>query len=367
MTAVEFEVLWGALPHPGLLITPDGTIAVANSAAENQLLTSTRQMLGEPLTNFVGQDSPLLDVIQQVNIGAVSVMQHVAALSWLDRRVPLTIVQGCPVHTMPGSVLLLLNAPGIAEKLDRSMSYRTAARSVSGMAAMLAHEIRNPLAGISGAAQLLAMGLSAEDQEITTLIEEEAQRIGKLVERFEQFGDMRPASKRDVNVHDVLDKAKRAAVAGYASQHRFVEDYDPSLPETAGDPEQLLQVFQNLLKNAAEAMGSHSGLITLKTEFKPGIKMMMPGRKSESLPLMITVSDTGPGIPADLVDDIFDPFVTSKSNGTGLGLSLVSKILTNHGGIIEYQRNGDRTEFRIMLPVWRDVQKAQKGTAWTEQ
>ncbi len=365
--SVNFEVLWGALPHPGLLIAEDGTIAVVNSAAENQLLTSTRQMIGEQLSSFVGDDSPLLDVVLQVRAGAVSVMQHIVALSWLDRKVPLTIVQGCPVDTMPGAVLLLLNAPGIAEKLDRSMSYRTAARSVSGMAAMLAHEIRNPLAGISGAAQLLAMGLSAEDQEITTLIEEETQRIGKLVERFEQFGDMRPTTKQDVNVHDVLDKAKRAAVAGFASQHRFVEDYDPSLPETAGDPEQLLQVFQNLLKNAAEAIGAQPGLITLKTEFRPGIKMMMPGRKSESLPLMITVSDSGPGIPADLVDDVFDPFVTSKSNGSGLGLSLVSKILSNHGGIIEYQRNSDRTEFRIMLPVWRDLNRAQKEAVWTEQ
>lgn len=349
----NYEALWEALPFPALLIASDGTIAVVNSAAENQLLTSTRQMKSQPLSVFVGHDSPILEVVKQIQNGAVSVMQHVAALHWLDRQVALTMVQGCPVDGVDGGVLLLLHTTGLAEKLDRSLSYRTAARSVTGMASMLAHEIRNPIAGITGAAQLLSMELSAEDQEMTTLIEEEARRIGKLVERFEQFGDMRPALKQSVNIHDVLDRAKRAAQAGHAAHHHFVEDYDPSLPPTAGDPVQLLQVFQNLIKNASEAMGPNRGVITLKTEFTPGIKLLLPGRESESLPLKITISDTGAGISEDLVDDIFDPFVSSKANGSGLGLALVSKILTSHGGIIEYKRIEDRTDFQIVLPVWR--------------
>jgi len=367
MSGVEFESLWGALPHPCLLITPEGTIDVVNSAAENQFLSSKRQLIGQSLAHFIGSDSAVLEIVTQIQAGAVSVNQHITGMSWLERQVPVSTVQGCTVDGHPGYVLLLFHTPGLSEKLDRSLAHRSAARSVTGMAAMLAHEIRNPLAGIAGAAQFLAMSLSEEDQEMTTLIEEEARRIGKLVERFEQFGDMRPATRSEVNVHDVLDKAKRSAQAGYAKHHRFVEEYDPSLPSTTGDPLQLLQVFQNLIKNAAEAIGPNPGVVTLRTEFQPGIKMVLPGRESESLPLKITVSDTGPGISEELLDDIFEPFVSSKSNGSGLGLSLVSKILANHGGIVEYQRTAKRTDFQVMLPVWRASGPAEKEIEWTAQ
>jgi two-component system nitrogen regulation sensor histidine kinase GlnL len=241
----------------------------------------------------------------------------------------------------------------MAEKMDRSLGHRSAARSVTGMAAMLAHEIRNPLAGISGAAQLLEMGLGDADRELTELIQTEAARIGKLVDRVEQFGDLRPAQRRPLNIHDVLDRARRAAKAGYAAHVRFSEDYDPSLPPTAGDPDQLLQVFQNLLKNAAEAAPKVGGAITISTAYKPGVKLLRPGGGSESLPLVVTIADNGPGVPENLLRDIFDPFVSSKVNGTGLGLSLVSKFVADHGGVVDCDSRPGRTRFHVRLPVWR--------------
>ncbi len=248
---------------------------------------------------------------------------------------------------------MLLHPQGMADKMDRSLGHRSAARSVTGMAAMLAHEIRNPLAGISGAAQLLEMGLGDSDRELTGLIQAEAARIGTLVDRVEQFGDLRPAQRRPVNIHDVLDRARRAAMAGFAAHVRFFEDYDPSLPATAGDPDQLLQVFQNLMKNAAEAAPRVGGTISIASAYRPGVKMQRPGGQSESLPLVVTVSDNGPGIPESLIRDIFDPFVSSKVNGTGLGLSLVSKLVSDHGGVVECDSRPGRTRFRVRLPVWR--------------
>jgi two-component system, NtrC family, nitrogen regulation sensor histidine kinase GlnL len=224
---------------------------------------------------------------------------------------------------------------------------------VTGMAAMLAHEIRNPLAGITGAAQLLEMSLSDSERELTGLIQEEAARIGKLVDRVEQFGDLRPAQRQALNIHDVIDRARRSAAAGFAAHARFTEEFDPSLPPTSGDPDQLLQVFQNLLKNAGEAIPKVGGVIGISTAYRPGVRVTSPGGRSESLPLLVTVTDNGPGIPETLIRDIFDPFVSSKANGSGLGLSLVSKFISDHGGAIECDSRPGRTRFQIRLPVWK--------------
>jgi len=252
-----------------------------------------------------------------------------------------------------GEVLLLLHPRSIADKMDRSLSHRNAARSVAGMAAMLAHEIRNPLAGISGAAQLLATGLGPEDRELTSVIEDEAKRIGSLVNRVEAFGEMGPTVVEPVNIHDILDRAKRVASVGFASHIRFNEVFDPSIPPTAGSADQLMQVLVNLLKNAAEAMPT-GGVITLKTAFRPGVKLSLPGKRSQGLPIEISVKDNGPGISPTIIDDVFEPFVSSKASGTGLGLSLVSKIIADHGGVVDCKSKPGATEFRLLLPVWKE-------------
>ncbi len=355
------DPLWSVVPYPSILVDGHNSILSANNATEIFGATSMRQMNGKPLAQYVGQDSTILDIISQARRGSVSVVQYNVEVTWADQPPQSFSINASLVPEADGEVLLLLHPRGMAEQMDRSLSTRSAARSVTGMAAMLAHEIRNPLAGISGAAQFLSMSLGDADQEMTDVILDEAKRIGNLVDRVEQFGDLRLAQRSEVNVHDVLDRAKRAAKAGYGAHVRFLEEYDPSLPPTSGDPDQLLQVVQNLIKNACEAVPKVGGIITLKTGYKPGVKLSLPGGRSESVPLTIAIRDNGGGIPDSLIRDIFDPFVSSKANGTGLGLSLVSKIMADHGGVVECDSEPGHTSFRLRLPVWRQDTETDKG------
>ncbi|MEM6465096.1 MAG: ATP-binding protein [Pseudomonadota bacterium] len=353
MIAQDFnDPLWGAIPYPAVLVDQDDKIVFANNATEVFGSTSLRQMQGKDLGRYVGAESTVVDMVQQARSGAVSIVQYNVEISWRERSVDVFTVHASQLQDQTGRVLLLFHPRGLAEQMDRSLTHRSAARSVTGMASMLAHEIRNPLAGIAGAAQLLSMNLGDSEQELTTVIQDEATRIGKLVERVEQFGDIRPAQRNEVNIHDVLDRARRAASAGFASHVKFREDYDPSLPSTVGDGDQLLQVFQNLFKNASEAVPKVGGYIQIKTGYRPGVKLSLPGGRSESLPLMVSVRDNGSGIPSNLISDIFDPFVSSKANGTGLGLALVSKIMADHGGVVECDSEPGRTIFTLRLPVW---------------
>jgi two-component system nitrogen regulation sensor histidine kinase GlnL len=242
----------------------------------------------------------------------------------------------------------------VTEKIDRQLTHRGASRTVTGLASMLAHEIKNPLSGIRGAAQLLEAEADENDRALTRLICDEADRIVALVDRMETFGDERPTERQPVNIHVVLERVKAIARSGFARRIRIVEEYDPSLPPVHANRDQLVQVFLNLMKNAAEALGeARDGEITLRTAFRPGIRLSMSGSRSKvSLPLQFSVIDNGPGVPEDLLPYIFDPFVTSKANGTGLGLALVSKIVGDHGGVIECESQARRTVFRILMPSY---------------
>ncbi len=349
MSQRDFEAIWSALPFPAFVIGADATIAEANMAAEVFGAISAKQMNGASVEHMAGAESILADVVNQVRGGVNSVVLHDVEIGWAGANRGIANVQVSRLDG--GEVLLVLHPRGIADKMDRSLAHRSAARSVTGMASMLAHEIRNPLAGISGAAQLLAMNLPPQDRELTDMIEGEAKRIGKLVDRVESFGDQRPLEITGVNIHDVLERAKSAAKAGFARHVRFAESYDPSLPEVAGNADSLIQVFLNLLKNAAEAQPKR-GQITLKTAYRPGIKLSLPGGGNRGLPIEIVVSDSGPGIPENMGSSVFDPFVSSKPNGSGLGLSLVSKVVADHGGIVECESSDKGTKFQILLPVW---------------
>ena len=221
------------------------------------------------------------------------------------------------------------------------------------MASMLAHEIRNPLAGISGAAQLLAMNANDDDVELADIIGHETKRIGTLVDRFEVFSDILPAIRDAYNIHDVLDRAIRSSSAGFASTIKFTKQYDPSLPDASGDADQMLQVFQNILKNACEAIQKDRGKIMICTSYNSGVRYTISGNQSEILPLQIEIIDNGKGIPGNIIDEIFEPFVSSKVNGTGLGLAFVSKIVTSHGGLIECTTDHPGTKFTLRLPIWK--------------
>jgi two-component system nitrogen regulation sensor histidine kinase GlnL len=365
MNAVrDYELIWNSLPVPVLAVDGEGAIVEANGAAENFFSASQRQLVGQTLAALAGDDSRVADLVRQVLRQGVKMAEYGVELSWPELPMRLVDLQAGPMTERQPGAVVMIHPRAIVETMDRSLSHRNAARSVAGMAQMLAHEIKNPLAGISGAAQLLEMNLSNEDRELTGLIREEVKRIGDLVARVEQFGEIAPGRYRPVNIHDVLDRACRSAKAGFAAHVRFIQEYDPSLPPTPGDPDQLLQAFLNLLKNAAEAVPKVGGIITLRSSYKGGMRVATASGRRESLPLQITITDNGSGVPEELQRHIFEPFVTSKSTGSGLGLALVSKIVADHGGVISCESEPGWTRFRLLLPVAaEDVEHSAEDAA----
>jgi two-component system nitrogen regulation sensor histidine kinase GlnL len=218
---------------------------------------------------------------------------------------------------------------------------------------MLAHEVKNPIAGIRGAAQLLEQTVGQEDRALTRLIRDEADRVCALVDRMEVFSDGGPLEREAVNIHEVLSRARMLAQSSFGSHLRFVENYDPSLPAVYGNRDQLTQVFLNLVKNAAESAPVSGGEVVITTAYWHGVRFAVPGSQSRvHLPLMVSVQDNGEGIPEDLKAHLFEPFVSSKPRGKGLGLALVAKIIGDHGGVIEFESHPRQTVFRVMLQMY---------------
>jgi len=359
------DSILNALPHPVVSIAADGMIVDGNAAAEGFFQASISVLRRHMLKELVPFGSPLLALVDQVRERHAPVNEYKVDLgtprNGHERIVDIYVA---PLAERPGDVVVMLQERTIADKMDRQLTHRGAARSVTALAAMLAHEIKNPLSGIRGAAQLLESSVDDQDRTLTRLICDEADRIVKLVDRMEVFSDERPVEREPVNIHIVLEHVKKLSQSGFARHIRFVEEYDPSLPPVFGNRDQLIQVFLNLVKNAAEAIGEHAtdGEILLSTAFRPGVRLTMPGTSSRvGLPLEVCVRDNGPGVPDDLIPHLFDPFVTTKSSGTGLGLALVAKIVGDHGGIVECDSQPRKTVFRILLPMARVSQTDANG------
>ena len=345
-----------AIPHPVVMIAPDGRIEGANQAAEAFFHNSSAVLSRYELDHFVPFGSPLFNLVEQVRRTSAAVTEYrvdVSSPRLGSERV--VDIYASPVAERSGHVAIMLLPRSVTEKIDRQLTHRGAARTVTGLAAMLAHEIKNPLSGIRGAAQLLEADAGEDERALTRLICDEADRIVGLVDRMEIFADERPTERQAVNIHSVLERVKVIARNGFARNVRIVEEYDPSLPPVHANRDQLVQVFLNLVKNATEAVGNAKDAeIVFRTAFRPGIRLAMPGSRARvSLPLEFSVVDNGPGVPEDLLPYIFDPFVTSKTHGTGLGLALVAKIIGDHGGVIECESQPRRTAFRILMPAHR--------------
>ena len=352
------ELLLACLPHAVILLDSDDKIAFANPAAEQLFGISAPVLRRQKISDLVTFGCPLLSLIEQVRRGQASVNEYgVEVVLPRSEATHLVDVFGGPLMEQPDHVMLLMQQRSMAQMIERQLSNRAAARSASGFSDVLAHEIKNPLSGIRGAAQLLEPGLDDDDRALTQLICSETERIRKLIDRIEVFGDERPITRDPVNIHDVIEHVRQLAQSGFAHDIDFRQEFDPSLPAVPGDRDLLIQAILNLVKNASEAVnsvGDVGGRIILRTAFRPGVRLSVPGSGTRvSLPLLIEVQDNGAGIPPDLQKHIFEPFVTDKRNGSGLGLALVAKIISDHGGVIECESVPRQTIFRVQLPLQR--------------
>ena len=349
---IDAAAVLAALPDPVLVVDAAGVLIYANAAAEQFFDASAATLLGAALGDLLPADSPVLALIDTVRASGHSVSEYGVGLETPRLGAHVVTVQAAPVAENRAEVVVSLQERSIAHKIDRQLTHRNAARSVTAMAAMLAHEVKNPLSGIRGAAQLLEETIGAGDRELTRLICDESDRICALVDRMEVFSDQRPIERGPVNIHEVLERVRRVAQTGFARHVRFIEDYDPSLPPVHGNRDLLIQVFLNLVKNAAEAVPAQGGEIQIASAYQHGVRLAVAGSDARvHLPIVVSVIDNGEGIPEDLRPHLFDPFVTTKHNGTGLGLALVAKVIGDHGGIIEFDSQPRRTVFRVCLPT----------------
>src|SRR6266446_10157607 len=359
----EAAVILAALAFPVIVIDRSGNIRFVNPAAEQFLGSSAAALCGSALADLVARHSPLLSLVDSVRRIGNTISEYDMLLEGPRFGSRSVTIQGALTGEGADMLVLTLHERSMAEMMDRHLTHRNAARSITGMAAMLAHEVKNPLSGIRGAAQLLEQDADPAGRELTQLICDETDRIVALVDRMEAFSDHRPIERETVNIHEVIERVRKAGQSGFARHVRIVEEYDPSLPAVHGNHDLLVQVFLNLVKNAAEALPNAEGEIILTTAYRHGLRLTRPGGEGrQHLPLMVSVTDNGTGIPEDLRPYLFEPFVTTKRSGTGLGLALVAKVIGDHGGVIEFDSQPRRTVFRVFLPVITPSGVAQDGS-----
>ena len=342
--------LIASFPLAVVLLAPDLTIAASNPAAEQLIGQAARRLAGLEVAAVL--DFAEDDIAARLGEGDAQVFAHgsLVRIAGQGRRLDVMLA---PVAGHPGWQLLTLYEPSGVEALggdgpDREPEPLRAPD-------VLAHEIKNPLAGIRGAAQLLARSVPPEQRGFTDLITREVDRVTDLIDRMQTLGRMGAAPRSPFNIHEALRSAVAVLAVGGGGAPRVEEEFDPSLPQVLCSPDALIQVVLNLLSNARDAATmAESPKIAVRTRFASGIRVQgAPGRAPLALPIEVRISDNGPGVPAELSDHIFEPFVSGKPNGQGLGLALVQKLVREMHGRITFDRDevAGLTHFRLHLPI----------------
>ena len=351
---MDYKNFWEAIPYPGFVLSNSYKILAANSFSEQYCETSLPLIIGKNLNCFIDEDCSIFDILSKINNNSTTIVKFDLGIRWNKRGSENFDMHAVAIEAGT-RILVLLHPKSFLDKMYRALNSQNSTKSVSAMGSILSHEIKNPLASISGAAQLLQNSSGKNKMTLTSIIIEESKRIEKLLDRVELLGEINIQAFRPTNIHDVLDKVKRNASQGYASHVYFVEDYDPSIPVILGDFELLMQAFHNLLKNSSEAVKKKGGKVCIKTSFHSGMTFSSTPMKNNKLQLKISLSDNGPGVANSIISDIFDPFSTTKLGGSGLGLSIVSKIISEHGGIVELEDVRQGACFNVYLPVSTNI------------
>jgi two-component system, NtrC family, nitrogen regulation sensor histidine kinase GlnL len=331
-------------------------IVLANAAAQDVFLRSVRFIESQGLQKLLSEDSPIYELIERAWATNAPVSSRDIVMRGPSFGQFLCDVTGAPSEE-GGFVALIMRPRGRGRDLSERMQDGAGAKSMAAMGRTLAHEIKNPLAGIRGAAQLLVRDASVDDLQLVNLIVEETDRIRRLIDRMESFGEEAPIDFAPVNVHASLERVATLAENGFAQGVVVKRRFDPSIPDALGDEDQLIQVFLNLAKNAAEAAhnASQNAEIILSTSYRHGVRMRTPGGQARDLPLEIAFHDNGKGVSDEVRDCLFEPFVSTKPSSGGLGLPLVQKIVAAHGGVVDFESEPGRTVFRVRLPLSRSL------------
>ena len=357
-SVISGDLILNGLSSAVLVINDKRSIIKLNTAAEHFFKLSAANLIGMSLSDLIPDDSPMFALIEQVRIQKHTVSEYEIILETPRIGRQAVNIYAGPIVEKPDYLVLSIQLRSVAEKIDRQLSYRGAARSISAMASMLAHEVKNPLSGIRGAAQLLESTASKEDKNLTSLIRDEVDRICALVDRVGMFDENAQIAHKALNIHQILDHVIQISKAGFGHRSRFITRFDPSLPAVRGDRNQLVQVFLNLVKNAVEAASDEKANVSITSAYQHGVRIAASGSGERMhLPILISITDNGGGIPESILSHLFDPFVTSKPQGSGLGLALVAKVVGDHGGIVECQNYNSQTTFRVMLPVFKDTKR----------